>query len=114
MGLEPQENRLARSTRRAALILGIGGALLLPAAATADPGTPGLSAAQDAVYPTSVGPNVLGEQTTPTTPSNPTTPTSVQQPTVAAAQTSPAAGGGDDGGVLPPIRGGVESHRGVG
>jgi len=36
--------------------------MALPAVATADPGTPGVSSAQDSVYPEPNGPTVLGEE----------------------------------------------------
>src|SRR4051812_43000361 len=48
--------------RRLAALLAIACLLALPAVASADPGTPGVSSAQDSVYPVPNGPTVLGEE----------------------------------------------------
>src|SRR2546426_4716848 len=80
--------------RIVALICGAG-LCALPAAAQADPGTPGVHSAGAGVYgaPAPQSPSVLGEQTPTTT----TTPTPVSTPTPAVAgetTPTPSSGGG--------------------
>lgn len=86
--------RLPAAPRRAAVGIAVACALVAPAAAFADPGTPGVTSAQTSVYPTPGGPIVLGEQTPPTgsnTPAGETIPAADNVPAVAPA--SPAAEG---------------------
>jgi hypothetical protein len=79
--------------RIAALICGAA-LCALPAAAQADPGTPGVHSAGAVTYAQPQGPAVLGEQqqTPTTTPS--TTPASTPTPAVAGATTPSTSSGG--------------------
>src|SRR4051794_41889335 len=108
MSAVPPALRSAKRRRKAVAVLVVAGALAIPVAARADPGTAGVSDAPDAAYPTP-GPTVLGKEPVSTHTSVP----------FSANATVPASadngGGGGDGANIssPPLSGVAAGGGGV-